>query len=221
MAVVGVIPAAGFATRLQPLVGSKEMLDVGGRPVVDYVVERMRAASAGEIRVVTRSDKTDLTEHARELGLTTIEAQPPTLADSILAGVDDLAQDDVVLLGFPDSIWEPPSGYAMLCEALTAEVDAALGVFRSTEPERGDVVELDGDRVVAVHVKPADPPGDLIWGAAVAAAGAFRRLNGHSNPGELFDELARNGGVQAVRFPGQFLDIGTKEAVAHARELLG
>jgi glucose-1-phosphate thymidylyltransferase len=221
VAVVGVIPAAGFATRLQPLAGSKEMLDVGGRPVVDYVVERMRSASADEIRVVTRRDKTDVVEHARELGLTTVEAEPATLADSILAGVDDLARDDVVLLGFPDSIWEPPSGYTALREELTAGVDVALAVFRSAEPERGDVVELEGDRVLAVHVKPADPPGDLIWGAAVAPAGVFARLNGHSEPGKLFDELARGGGVQAVRFPGEFLDIGTKEAVAHARELLG
>jgi len=42
MDIVGVIPAAGHAIRLQPLSGSKELLEIGGRPVMDYLVERMR-----------------------------------------------------------------------------------------------------------------------------------------------------------------------------------
>ncbi|HZB36129.1 MAG TPA: NTP transferase domain-containing protein [Gaiellaceae bacterium] len=55
--IVGVVPAAGHATRLQPLEGSKELLEIGGRPVFDYLVERLRAGGAEEIRVVTRPEK--------------------------------------------------------------------------------------------------------------------------------------------------------------------
>ena len=51
------MPAAGHATRLQPLEGSKELLEIGGRPVFDYLVERLRAGGAEEIRVVTRPEK--------------------------------------------------------------------------------------------------------------------------------------------------------------------
>jgi glucose-1-phosphate thymidylyltransferase len=218
--VIGVIPAAGRAERLQPLDGSKEMLAVGGRPVIDYVVERMRAAGADEIRVVTRAEKTDVADHASEIGLTTIEAEPATLADSILTALDSVAPADHVLLGFPDSVWEPVEGFIELLEALRPGTDAALATFHSSEPKRGDVVETEDDRVVAVHVKPADPPGDRIWGAAAAPASAFARLNGYSDPGELFDALARSGRVKAVRFPGEFLDIGTKEALVRTRDLL-
>jgi glucose-1-phosphate thymidylyltransferase len=73
---VGVIPAAGSATRLGPLPSSKEVLPVGGRPVMDYLVERMRLADCDEIRLVTRTDKTDVIERARELKLRVILARP-------------------------------------------------------------------------------------------------------------------------------------------------
>jgi CTP:molybdopterin cytidylyltransferase MocA len=50
MRVVGVLPAAGRAARLQPLAGSKELLELGGRPVLEYAVERLRAGGADETR---------------------------------------------------------------------------------------------------------------------------------------------------------------------------
>lgn len=194
---------------------------MGGRPVFDYIVERMRAVRPDEIRVVTRPDKTDVLDHARRLGLTTVEAEPPTLAASISAGLRGLDADDVVLVGLPDSLWEPVDGFAALLGKLAPGADVALGAFHSAEPERGDVVELvHADRVAAVHVKSSNPPGELVWGIAAARAGALSGLNGHSEPGHLFDELAREGRVHAVRFPGEFLDIGTKEALARARRLL-
>jgi NDP-sugar pyrophosphorylase family protein len=71
-----------------------------------------------------------------------------------------------------------------------------------------------------VSVKPAEPAGDLVWGAAAARASALGALRRHADPGQLFDELARCGRVRAVRFPGEFIDIGTKEALAIARREL-
>jgi len=217
--VVGVLPAAGHAARLQPLEGSKEVLEVGGRPVLEYSVERMRAAPACEIRLVTRPDKTDVRDHAKRLGLTVIDAEPATVAGSILAGLDGLGPDDVVLLGLPDSIWHPVDGFAQLVRALSPGADVVLGVFRSSEPERGDVVDIGSDGIVrAVAVKPVEPAGDLVWGAVAARVGALAPLARHREPGYLFDELARGGRALAVRFVGEFIDIGTKEALDRARE---
>jgi dTDP-glucose pyrophosphorylase len=220
--VVGVLPAAGHAARLQPLAGSKELLDVGGRPVLDYAVERMRAAAADEVRIVTRAEKADVVAYATRLGLTVIEASPRSLAESVLRGLEGLADPDVVLLDLPDSIWGPTEGFALLLEALGGDAEAVLGLFHSDEPERGDVVSADDDGVVAaVDVKPRKPPGDLVWGCAAATVRALRGLERHEQPGELFDELARRGRARAVRFPGEFIDIGTKEALEHARKVLG
>src|SRR5687767_11544688 len=81
--IVGIVPAAGYATRLQPLDGSKEVYPVGRRPLMDYVVERMRAAPCDEVRVVTRPDKQDVIGHAAALGASVVEARPETLAESV------------------------------------------------------------------------------------------------------------------------------------------
>jgi glucose-1-phosphate thymidylyltransferase len=221
MRVVGVLPAAGRAARLQPLAGSKELLELAGRPVLEYAVERLRAGGADEIRVVTRPDKDDVRAHALALRLDVVEAQPESLAASIAAGVEGLGPDDAVLIDLPDSVWESVDGFTKLVEAMEPGTDLVLAVFRSAEPERGDVVEVDADGAVhRVSVKPAEPAGDLVWGAAAARASALGALRRHADPGQLFDELARGGRVRAVRFPGEFIDIGTKEALALARREL-
>lgn len=219
MAVVGLIPAAGLAERLQPLEGSKEMVSLGGRPVMDQLVDRMREA-ADEIVVITRPEKHDVIEHAGELGLCVVEGQPDSVSESLILGLRGVTAGDNVLLGFPDTLWEPSDGFAQLLDALD-DADVALGVFESEEPERSDVVVIDGDRVEAVDVKPRDPLSNLIWGCAAVQASALNGLARHDQPGLLFDELAREGRVRPVRFPGAMIDVGTNEALARARRLLG
>ena len=214
MAIVGVVPAAGYAMRLGPLGCSKEVLPVAGRPVLEYVVERMRHAGPSEIRVVTRPDKRDVAEHARRLGAKVVVGRPDSVGASVLLGLGGLRGDDVVLLGFPDSVWDPEDGFALLLDALDETTDVALGCFRSRELERSDVVVADAAGTVrAVQVKPDRPASALIWGCAAARVRALAALREHPAPGELFDRLARAGNVRAVRLPGEFVDIGTPEAL--------
>jgi NDP-sugar pyrophosphorylase family protein len=222
VAIVGVIPAAGFARRLGRLPGSKEVLPVRGRPVLDYLVERIRAVAPVEVRVVTRPEKRDVVERARGLGAKVIEGRPSSVGESVRLGLAGLEPDDVVLLGFPDSVWEPLDGFAALVDALTDGVEVVLGCFLSVEPERSDVVVVDDEGVVrAVQVKPARPASDLIWGCCAARVRALGGLAGHAEPGTLFAELARDGLVRGVRFGTEFVDIGTPEALERLRRRLG
>lgn len=215
---VGVIPAAGRATRLQPLAGSKEVYPIARKPVLDYLVERMRAVEGAELRLVTRPDKADVIEAAQTRGIEVIEAEPPSVGASIHAGLRGLGHDDVVLLGFPDSLWNPVDGFVQLVELL-GEAPVVLGLFHSLEAERSDVVEVTEDgRVERVHVKPAAPTSSLIWGCAAARAGDLETLERYDQPGFLFDELARRGNVRGVRFAGEFIDIGTLAGLRRAEE---
>lgn len=216
MTVVGLIPAAGRATRLGLETGSKELVDVGGRPVMDYLVERLRAV-ADEIVVVTRPDKRDVIDHSHALALRIVEGEPSSVSESMLLG---LSGADTVLLGFPDTIWQPVDGFVRLVDALE-EADIALGVFESEEPGRSDVVALDGDRVEAVDVKPHQPRSNLIWGCAAARSAALTGLVRHEEPGLLFNELAEAGRVRALRFPGEMIDVGTPAALERARRKFG
>lgn len=215
--VVGVIPAAGLATRLQPLDGSKELLPVLGRPVLEHLLERMRLAEPDEIRVVTRPEKHDVIEHSRRLGLTVIEGRPPTAAESIALAVEGLSANDVVLIGFPDTVWDPVDGYPRILPTLEL-ADVVLGLFPATDDEqlrRSDVVVLGEDRNVArVEVKPEMPGSRLIWGIAAARAHSLGGLRGREHPGDLFGDLCANGmAIAAVELGGSFLDVGTPEAL--------
>ena len=206
------MPAAGYATRLQPIEGSKEVYPIAGKPVMDYLVERMRAAGCSDIRVVTRPEKTDVIRHATAQGLRVVETYPESVSDSLLAGLFEVAEDTVVIFGFPDTIWEPRDGFSRLTAALTAECDVALGIFLGQEPQRSDVVVLDGSgRVTQIQVKPETPRSRLIWGCCAARAGVLEAMKGVDEPGHYFNSILHDRRVVGVHLSDDFIDIGTRE----------
>jgi glucose-1-phosphate thymidylyltransferase len=219
--IAGVIPAAGYATRLQPLACSKEVLPVRGRPVMDYLVERMRAGGCTRLRVVTRAEKEDVVSHSNELAAEVVLANPMTLSESFLAGLEGLGADAIALVGFPDTIWEPVDGYRLLVRAVSDGCEIALGLFRARRSDlpRSDVVVVDRfDRVRRVFVKPSAPPSDVIWGCAAARVGSLAGLARAEWPGEYFDVLCRDGrDVRGFVLSDEWLDIGTEHALAEAR----
>ena len=214
---VGIVPAAGHARRLQPLSCSKEMLRVGDHPVIDCLLQRMDAASCREIRVVTRPDKRDVVEHARARGATVVFACPATVSASLLAGLDGLDAETPVLFGFPDTLWDPIDGFVPLLAALASGAEVALGVFRAESPRRSDVVTMDGEHVTSIHVKPQEPPSELVWGCAATHAGVLEGVEGWAEPGAYFDTLARQGLVRGIRLEDPFVDIGTPASFRRAR----
>lgn len=220
MAVVGLIPAAGRATRLQPIPCSKEVLPVRGRPVIDHLMERMRAAPCDELRVVTRPEKEDVIAHAARRGAVVLRERPGSLAESLLAGVAGLAPDDVVLIGFPDSIWEATHGFATTLRLLEEGWSVALGLFESSDLRRYEPVVADADgRVTAIEFKPEHPSSSWLWGCAATTAGVLRGLAGWDEPGIYFDSLAHAGKVGAERLEGRYIDMGTPEGLAEASDV--
>jgi len=216
LAPVGIVPAAGHARRLQPLPCSKEMILVEGRPVIDRLLERMDAASCSEIRVVTRPDKPDVAEHARTRGATIVFARPATVSASLMAGLDGVGAETPVIFGFPDTLWDPVDGFVELLAALAAGAAVALGIFRAESPRRSDVVTMENEYVTSIHVKPDEPPSELVWGCAATHAGVLAGVEGSAEAGAYFDALARRGLVVGVRLADPFVDIGTPESFRRA-----
>jgi glucose-1-phosphate thymidylyltransferase len=224
VATIGVVPAAGYATRLQPLQCSKEVFPVHGRPVMDYLLERMWAAGPREVRVVTRPDKTDVADHARAMGATVIEAQPASLADSFAAGIGDAAPTDVILMGFPDSIWEPVDGYEQILALLDRGFEVALGLFKPEEADlrRFETVLADSSGLVRqIDVKPPVPTSRWIWGCAAVRARALADLRGETEPGVLFNSLCAEGVVGGTALSESYVDMGTHDGLRQALEATG
>jgi NDP-sugar pyrophosphorylase family protein len=219
VAVVGVIPAAGYATRLQPLSGSKEVIHVGGRPVIDYVIDRMQLARCSELRVVTRPEKIDVITHVRRRGAKVVLGYPRTSSESFALGFERLAPDDIVLLGWPDILWTGDDTYVMLVEAVEEGHDVVLGLFETANDlSRWDTVTVDSDgRVVGVHPKASEPPTSVVWAPAAARRRALDGLERAEWPGSHFDSLCRKGvRIHGIRFAGKCTDIGTKEDLERA-----
>jgi glucose-1-phosphate thymidylyltransferase len=185
--------------------------------VIDYLVDRMRAAPCGELRVVTRPEKRDVIEYARGAGARVVEARPATLARSILEGMRGLADDDVVLLGFPDSIWDPVDGYTRVLARLDEGWEVVLGLFRAVDLRRYEpVVFDDSGRVLSIEFKPERPSSEWIWGCAAARAASLRGLEHEDEPGILFDSLSEEGRVAGVCLPGEYIDMGTPDGLEQA-----
>jgi NDP-sugar pyrophosphorylase family protein len=219
--IVGVVPAAGHATRLQPLRSSKEVQPIGGRPVMDYLVERLHLGGCTEVRVVTRTEKRDVIENARRLGAVVIEARPATPAASLLSGLDGLDDGDVVAFGFPDSIWEPNDGFRRLVERVAGGADLALGLFRTANVERPDVVQATGSEptvVTRIDVGSYAPPPHLVWGCAVARTSVLRGLRDWDDPGDLFSAICRDRPIAGAILSSSYVDIGTPRGMRIALE---
>jgi len=60
-----IVPAAGLGTRLLPATKAqpKEMLPVGRKPVIQYVVEELQEADLRQILIVTGRHKRSIEDH--------------------------------------------------------------------------------------------------------------------------------------------------------------
>jgi glucose-1-phosphate thymidylyltransferase len=144
--IVGVIPAAGRATRLAPLPCSKELLPVGvhaepaalrGRPKVvsHYLLERMRDAGASRVFFVVRSGKFDIADYhgdgsALGLNLAYLVMGEPWGPPFSIAQAAPFVGEATVLAGFPDILIEPRDAFARAVARLDATgADVVLGVY--------------------------------------------------------------------------------------------
>ena len=213
---IGVVPAAGFGTRLGLAEGSKELVAVRGEPVVEYLLRRLEVGGCDEIRLVTRPEKSDLVAFARSRGLTLVLSSPPHVGASIAAGIAGLASDDLVAIGFPDTIWEPLDGFRCLRAAVDGGADIALGLFRTPDAHRSDVVVLGPDgKLVDILVKPEHPPSDLIYGCYVARAEVLCGIEEVDEPSRFL--VAHAGHIVGIPLSTTWIDVGAPEGLFRAR----
>lgn len=218
MALVAIVPAAGYGTRLARRHGSKEMLVLGGRPLIEHVIRRMQIGAVSTVRVVTRPEKVDLVTYATRAGFEVILGHPSTLAASLRLGMAGLARDDVVVCGFPDSIWSPLDGCVQLLSLhRTHPDDIALGLFEADELQRMEAVHSGEDgRVSAIEFRPKTPTTRWMWGCMAARVATLHGMQDYAEPGHFLDAQARAARVWAVRL-GRYVDVGTPPALSAAR----
>ena len=236
-----VLLAAGYATRLRPLTDSvpKQLLPVGGRPMLDWILDKVREVEAVDaVHLVTNSRFApdferwaadhDVTVH--DDGTATNETRLGAVGDLHFAiGRDRLDDDLLVVAGdnlFDFSLAEFTAWWRGKGRG------AAIAVYDCGDLELAThfgIVELDGSERVAYFVeKPSEPPSTLAAIATYLLPRAHVPLierylgQGHSpdNIGSFAGWLSQHEPVYGYRFPGRWYDIGNREQLLEADNMM-
>ena len=225
------ILAAGYATRLRPLTDSipKQLLPVGGRPMVDWILDRIEETSAEEIHLVTNArfaedfarwaEGKDVVVHND--ATTSNEERLGAIGDIQFVGLDDdllvIAGDNLFDYSLDDyeAYWRARDG-------------SCIAVFDVGDPELAKqygIVDVDeNDRVTDFIEKPENPATTLCATATYFYEREHVRLiatylaegNPPDQPGNYVAWLHRRAPVYAYRFEGDWYDIGDRNQLLEA-----
>src|SRR3954447_6707995 len=164
----GLILSGGRGTRLRPITytSAKQLVPVANRPVLFYGIEAMASAGITEVGIIIAPETGDEIRAAAGDGerfgvriTYIVQDEPAGLAHAVLTAESFLGADPFVMyLG--DNLLQ--GGIDDLVAAFRANVpDALILLTPVADPEHYGVAELDGDRVVALAEKPAEPRTNL------------------------------------------------------------
>jgi glucose-1-phosphate thymidylyltransferase len=236
---LGVIPAAGSGSRIQPLAFSKELLPVGvrldggverPRAVSEFLVERLLAAGADRLCVVISPGKSDILAYygGSVEGVPvcyTVQPSPAGLCDAVFRALPFARPGEVVAVGLPDTVWFPRDALGSL-----PEDSLSFLLFPVKSPQLFDaVVTDDAGVVIDIQVKTPQPTSCWVWGAFKAPLEVMLQLQQlwiqrdrrDQYIGTLVNQyLAAGGRAVGVRAGVSYVDVGTLHGYREALTLL-
>lgn len=237
-----IILAAGYATRLQPLTDSlsKCLLPVGGKPIVDWILERIRdVEEIDEVHVVTNSRfARDFERWAATKPGVVVHDDGTSSNDDRLGAVGDIAftlerariDDDVLVIAGDNLFDYDLEDFVEFRRSKgVASAVAVHDVGDLQLASRYGIVALGGDdRIVDFVEKPAEPPSTLAATATyiyhrehVPLVGQYlAEGNAPDQAGSFVAWLQAREPVFAYWFTGVWLDIGDREQLLAADNML-
>jgi glucose-1-phosphate thymidylyltransferase len=230
------ILAAGYATRLRPLTDSvpKQLLPVGGRPMVDWILEKIREGGIDDVHLVTNARfAPQFTQWAEGKDVVVHDDGTTSNADRLGAIGDirfvqqhaDIDDDLLVIAG--DNLFDYAlSDYVEFWRSKDGA--SALAVYDVGElalARKYGIVSVDeDDRIVGFVEKPEDPVSTLAATATYLYARDHARLvptyldegNPPDQPGNYVAWLHTREPVYAYRFAGGWYDIGDPDQLLAA-----
>ena len=228
----GVVLAGGLGTRLQPLtlVTNKHLLPVYDRPMIHYPIGCLLDAGIDEIVIVTggehAGDFLKLLKNGKQLGVRHLEYAYQEgeggIADALKLA-EEFADGGKICVILGDNIIEGDIRKAA-GDFFTQKSGAKVLLKEVDDPHRFGVAKFEGDTLVDVIEKPADPPSNL------AVTGIYFYDNDvfdicqtlkPSNRGELEITDVNNaylarGDLTYERLEGWWTDAGTFESLHRA-----
>jgi len=189
----------------------------------------MLYAGADRICFVLSPEKTDVIPYyarhraARQVCYV-VQERPTGLCDALFRALAVLRDNEEVLIGLPDTVWFPISGFAALPPG-----ELSFLLFHVDDPSRFDAVLTRKGLVTEIQVKAEHPGTAWVWGAFRMPAAVFRQLHrlwlepgrGDEYVGTLVNEYLRRGGRAAgIRAGQRYFDVGTVDGYRAAIDAL-
>ena len=241
-----IILAAGYATRLRPLTETiaKPLLPVGGRPMIDYLYDKVaEVPEVTAVHVVTNHHYAAIFDRwaASRRGLVplTIHDDGTSSNDDRLGAIGDIQftvrraglQDEDLLIVAGDNLFDfTLVDYVNFWRSKAT--GSCIAVYDCPDRElvkQYSVVELDAEeRVVSFEEKPANPTTNTVGIATYLYHRDHVPLidrylaegNAPDQPGRFMAWLYPRAPVYGYRFAGEWLDIGNLEQLLRADNLL-
>jgi glucose-1-phosphate thymidylyltransferase len=234
-----IVLAAGYATRLYPLTLNqpKPLLPIGGRPMLDRVLESLAGVGADRTYVVTNAK---FAPHFREWAAgrpdVSVLDDGTTSDGDKLGAIGDIAfvleqealDDDLVVVAGDNLFSEDLSGFGEACREQNAPVLALYDVGDLTQMSKYNAIEIDGDgRITHFEEKPEHATSTLTGIALYfyprhvlpLIAEYIAEGNNPDQPGRLIQWLYPRVAVYTWRVPGTWYDIGSAETLREADEV--
>jgi glucose-1-phosphate thymidylyltransferase len=235
--VKAIVLAAGYATRLYPLTldRPKALLEVGGRPMLDRVLERLLAIGEIDETVVVTNAK-----FAPQFETWSVDKRHVTVVndgtfseDDRLGAIGDIGfvldllriHDDVVVVAGDNLFGTDISDFGRVARERRAPLLAVRDVGDLAEMSKYNQVQTDDSgRVTYFEEKPAAATTTLMGVALYfyprESLALIRRYlhegNNPDQPGRLVEWLYSRTPVYTWRVPGEWYDIGSRETLEQA-----
>ena len=241
------ILAAGYATRLYPLTlkKAKPLLVVGGKPIIEWVVDNLAGVPDLEtIYVVTNNkfapDFQAWTERYRDRqpefkfkiindGSTSDEDKLGAIGDiNLVVSREDLSQSSLLIVAGDNLFTESLANFVECARGTDATV-AVYDVCDAEAIKKYGNITVDADGIITCfEEKPEKPQGTLAAVAVYFYSPAVLSLlttylaagNNPDQPGRFVQWLYTRKPVKTFQIKGKWLDIGSKETLENADKIL-
>ena len=230
---VALIPVAGGGKRLRPFTTNypKALLQCADRPVLGHILRRVEKLGVREVIFITGEHTQMVQDYAQAafpaLAITCVQqTEALGLGHAVWTAREEAAGADELLIIYGDSI-------------IDAELprdkgwDLAIGVMMVRDPANFGVVVTDGDRIIQLVEKPAQPISNraiagmniarnpaALFSALGELVGKDVRTRGEIQLTDAFELLLERGHVLHSFRLQRWLDCGNPEGMLEANRML-
>lgn len=236
----GIILAGGSGTRLRPLThtGTKQLIPIANKPVLEYCIEDLRAVGIHDIGIIVGytperiASVVSVIGHGQRWGVNIVyieQDSPRGIAHAVHCAKNFVGEDNfVVYLG--DNMLK--GGIAPFIKKFqTQAVDAGVLLAQVEDPRPYGVAVLnDEGNIIGIQEKPKNPPSDLVVIGIYYFSPRVFEIIEQLNPSdrgeyEISDTLrvlieSDRYTVGSAKVHGWWDDTGTAEAILRANHLV-